>query len=183
MSSKKLSKFLSHVLRHRPDAIGLCLDEAGWAEITELVEKARTIGFNLTSTLIQRIVVSSDKQRFSISSDGRRIRANQGHSIAIELGLPEMEPPNILYHGTARRKLAAIRSQGISRGKRNHVHLSADIYSAVRVGSRHGQPAVLTVLAAKMYQTGSRFYRSENGIWLTEHVPPEYLLFTTSQTA
>lgn len=176
MSSEiKVSKFLSLVLRHRPDIIGLCLDKAGWTKITDLVEKARKVGVNLTSALILQIVTSSDKQRFSISPDGSRIRANQGHSVPLELGLPEMEPPDTLYHGTARRNLAAIRSQGINRGKRNHVHLSADISSAISVGSRHGQPVVLIVLAADMNRAGFRFYRSENGVWLTEHVPPEYL--------
>jgi putative RNA 2'-phosphotransferase len=172
----KFSKFLSLVLRHRPDIIGLCLDEAGWTKITDLVEKARKVGVNLTSTLILQVATASDKQRFSISPDGKRIRANQGHSVAVELGLLEKEPPDTLYHGTARHNLAAIRSQGINHGKRNHVHLSSDISSAISVGSRHGQPVVLIVLAAEMNRAGFRFYRSENGVWLTEYVPPEYLM-------
>jgi putative RNA 2'-phosphotransferase len=173
----KLSKFLSLVLRHQPDVIGLCLDEGGWANIVELIEKARKVRVNLTPATIQHVVATSDKQRFSVSEDGLRIRANQGHSIPVELGLQELEPPDILYHGTARHNISSIRKEGIIRGKRNHVHLSADKDTAASVGDRHGQPAVLIVLAAKMHQDGFRFFRSENGVWLTEHVPPLYLLF------
>jgi len=173
----KISKFLSLVLRHRPDAIGLHLDEGGWADMAELFVKARKAGVNLTPATIQQVAATSDKQRFSISPDGFRIRANQGHSIPVELELQELKPPDILYHGTARRNISSIRREGIRRGKRNHVHLSADKDTAASVGDRHGQPAVLIVLAAKMHQDGFRFFRSENGVWLTEHVPPLYLLF------
>ncbi|MEI6208857.1 MAG: RNA 2'-phosphotransferase [Desulfuromonadales bacterium] len=176
MPKTKLSKFLSLVLRHQPDAIGLNLDSAGWADITELIEKARKAGVNLTPAAIQNVVATSDKQRFRISPDGTRIRANHGHSLPVELGLPEAEPPDVLYHGTAKRNLASIRREGIRRGKRNHVHLSADKDSAVKVGVRHGQPVVLIVLAAKMHRDGIRFFYSENGVWLTEYVAPEYLL-------
>lgn len=172
---------MSLVLRHRPDAIGLRLDEGGWADIAGFVEKARTVGGNLTSAQIHRIVATSDKQRFSISPDGRYIRANQGHTIAVELGLKDAEPPSVLYHGTARRNLAAIRSQGIRRDRRNHVHLSIDMGSAINVGARHGQPVVLRVASAEMNRAGFRFYRSENNVWLTEDVPPEYVRLTTSQ--
>jgi len=175
-SLTKLSKFMSHLLRHHPDAIGLSLDDGGWALISELVEKARKSGVTLTPSLIGEIVGTSNKQRFSISSDGLKIRANQGHSIPVELGLQESEPPEILYHGTSRHSLSTIRREGIKRGTRNHVHLSPDMNTAFKVGSRHGHAIVLKVLAVKMYQAGSRFYRSENGVWLTEYVAPEYLL-------
>jgi putative RNA 2'-phosphotransferase len=172
----KLSKFLSLVLRHRPDNIGLNLDEGGWTDIAELIEKARKAGVNLTPALIQQIVATSEKRRFTLSPDGGHIRANQGHSVPVKLGLLGVEPPDILYHGTARRNISSIRREGIIRGKRNHVHLSADKDTAAKVGVRRGQPVVLVVLAAKMYQDGSRFLLSENGVWLTDYVAPEYLL-------
>ena len=174
-SLTKISKFLSLVLRHNPDAIGLSLDYAGWADITELIEKARKTGLRLTPTLIQQIVATSDKNRFAISPDGCSIRANQGHSLPVELGLQETEPPYILYHGTSRRNLAAISQEGIKRRNRNYVHLSTDKDTALKVGVRHGQPVVLMVQAGKMFNNGIRFFRSENGVWLTEQVPPEYI--------
>lgn len=175
-SKLKLSKFLSLVLRHRPEAIGLCLDKAGWINISELVKKACKAGRHLTTHLVIEIVAESDKQRFQISPDGLRIRACQGHSIPVELGIPEVEPPNIFYHGTARRNFATIRREGIRRGKRNYVHLSTDESGALEVGRRHGQPVVIMVQAAKMYQNGIKFFQAENGVWLTEYVAPEYLL-------
>lgn len=171
----KISKFLSFVLRHNPDAIGLTLDDAGWAGITELIEKARKTGLRLTPALIQQIVATSDKKRFAISSDGSCIRANQGHSLPVELGLQETEPPYILYHGTARRNLAAISQEGIKRRNRNYVHLSTDMDTALKVGVRHGQPVVLMVQAGKMFKNGIRFFCSENGVWLTDQVRPEYI--------
>ena len=174
-SLSKISKFLSLLLRHNPDAIGLTLDDAGWAGITELIEKASKIGVKLTPAIIQQIVATNDKKRFAISSDGCSIRANQGHSLPVELGLQETEPPYILYHGTARRNLAAISQEGINRRNRNYVHLSADADTALKVGVRHGQPVVLMVQAGKMFNNGIRFFRSENGVWLTEQVPPEYI--------
>jgi len=174
-SLTKLSKFLTHLLRHNPHAIGLSLDNSGWALISELVEKTRKSGVTLTPSLIREIVGTSNKQRFSISSDGLRIRANQGHSIPVELGLQESEPPEILYHGTSRHSLNTIRREGIKRGTRNHVHLSPDMYSATCVGARHGQPVVINVLAGEMFRQGLRFICSENGVWLIDYVPPEYL--------
>ena len=176
MPSKiKLSKFLSLVLRHQPDTIGLMLDDGGWANIDEIIEKARKAGVNLTPALTRDIVAESDKQRFSISPNGKRIKANQGHSIPVELGLLEVEPPEILYHGTARQNITSIRRDGIRRGKRNYVHLSPDKDTATRVGTRHGQPVVLMVTAGNMFRDGIRFFCSENGVWLTKYVAPEYL--------
>lgn len=168
------SKFLSLVLRHQPGIIGLQLDKAGWTEIDDLVQKASNAGVQLTYAIVRTIVDSSDKQRFSISSDGLRIRANQGHSIPVELGLQKTEPPEFLFHGTAKRNLVAIRHQGITKGNRQYVHLSADKNTALETGRRHGYAVVLTVHAGRMSIDGFAFYRAENGVWLTEHVPAEY---------
>lgn len=177
MRLTKISKFLSLILRHRPEAIGLQLHQAGWASISELIEKASDSGVRMTPELIRQVVATSDKQRFSISADGTRIRANQGHSISVDLGLQATVPPERLYHGTATRSLNAIRQEGIRRGGRHHVHLSQDEATARKVGRRHGSPVVLTIMARKMADAGFAFYRSANGIWLTEWVPVEFILF------
>lgn len=171
----KQSKFLSLLLRHSPELIGLHLDSAGWADIGELVEKASKHGHRLSAEMIARVVESSDKHRFTMSDDGKRIRANQGHSVPIDLGLQELEPPEYLYHGTAKRNISAIRAQGILRGKRQYVHLSLNGEIAAMVGKRHGTPAVLTVYAGRMCRDGFKFYLAINGVWMTEFVPPEYI--------
>lgn len=171
----KCSKFLSLILRHKPDAIGIHLDESGWADIVELVEKSRKAGVNLNPDLIRKIVATSDKQRFAISEDGLRIRANQGHSIAVDLGFEEATPPQQLYHGTATHNLAAIRQQGLIKGNRQYVHLSPDKETAETVGKRYGNPVVLTIHADRMHHDGLKFYLSSNGVWLTDHVPKEYI--------
>lgn len=170
----KVSKFLSFVLRHKPEAINLKLDDQGWAEISELIEKASS-EMPLTVELITRIVVTNDKQRFSLSEDGQRIRANQGHSIKIDLDLTPKTPPPVLYHGTATRFLSSILEKGLQPGQRHHVHLSTDIETATAVGQRYGKPFVLRVASGEMYQQGFSFYLSENGVWLTESVPTEFL--------
>jgi putative RNA 2'-phosphotransferase len=171
-----ISKFLSFVLRHRPAAIGLKLDEAGWANIAELVEKGCKAGIRLTPDRIRRVVAASDKQRFTISDDGLRVRANQGHSIAVDLGFEKREPPEILYHGTANHNLAAIRQQGLIKGNRLYVHLSLDKETAETVGKRYGKPIVLTVEAGRMHHDGFSFFLSANGVWLTDHVPKNYII-------
>jgi putative RNA 2'-phosphotransferase len=171
----KTSKFLSLVLRHKPDTIGLQIDKAGWASISELIEKARKAGVSLSPELIRRVVATNDKQRFSISSDGSRIRANQGHSIPVDLGLQEKKPPDFLYHGTATRNITAILKEGIKRGKRNFVHLSLDEETALMVGKRYGKPVVLIVQAGLMHRDGFQFNLSENGVWLAEYVPVGYI--------
>ena len=170
------SRFLSLVLRHRPDLIGLPLDDAGWAEIDALVRLSQ--GHRpLTRALIETVVATSDKQRFAISADGLRIRANQGHSIDVDLALDVVAPPEHLYHGTAARFVEAIRREGLSRRDRHHVHLSADVETATRVGARHGKPVVLVVRAAGMAAAGHVFHRSANGVWLTDAVPVAFIDF------
>jgi putative RNA 2'-phosphotransferase len=171
----KTSKFLSLVLRHKPDAIGLKLDASGWADIADLIAKARQAGVILTPAKITQIVATSDKRRFAISDDGNRIRANQGHSVPVDLGLPRTEPPEFLYHGTAQRSLTAIRTNGILPMMRTLVHLSQDRTTAIEVGRRHGTPVVLKIHAGQMHRDGFAFQRSENGVWLTKHVPMKYI--------
>ncbi|MDQ0651382.1 RNA 2'-phosphotransferase [Pseudomonas cedrina] len=166
------SKFLSYVLRHEPQAIGLQLDNEGWADIESLVAGAAKAGRALDISLIQAVVSSIDKKRFSISDDGLRIRAVQGHSTpSVSLQHIEREPPEFLYHGTATRFLESIRQQGLIAGSRHHVHLSQDIPTAIAVGQRHGKPVVLKIEALRMYQKDFKFFQAENGVWLTNHVP------------
>jgi putative RNA 2'-phosphotransferase len=169
------SKFLSLVLRHQPEEIGLVLDEHGWAEIDELLRLANAKGCCLTRPVLEQIVAESDKQRFALSDDGQRIRANQGHSVNVDLNLPPMEPPEILYHGTATRFVESIRAEGLHAGSRQQVHLSKDVQTATVVGQRHGKPVVLVVEAGKLFAAGHKFHLSANGVWLTERVPAEYI--------
>lgn len=171
------SKFLSYLLRHRPDAIGLVLDEQGWAEVDALLAGCARHGRAISREMLERVVATNDKQRFMISADGTRIRANQGHSVAVDLGYVPAEPPPLLYHGTAERNVASIRRQGLTKGKRHHVHLSTDEATAHRVGSRHGRAVVLRVRAAAMAATGIEFFLSANGVWLTDSVPATYIDF------
>lgn len=179
-TNKKLtssSKFLSLILRHEPGKIGLTLDAQGWASIDELIAASQRSGKQINRALIEEIVANCDKQRFIISDDGTMIRANQGHSITIDLGLQPSEPPHTLYHGTATRFLKSIREQGLLHGSRQHVHLSAEKATAINVGQRHGVPAVLTVAARAMHEQGHAFYISENGVWLTGLVPVAFIGF------
>jgi putative RNA 2'-phosphotransferase len=175
--TERVSKFLSLVLRHKPGKIGLALDDQGWADIGELIEKARASGVALTRELITEVVATSDKQRFALDTKGERIRANQGHSIAVELGLEPAAPPAMLFHGTAKKSLPAIHAEGLKRGRRQHVHLSPDEETAIKVGRRHGRPVVLRIAAARMAATGHAFFLSTNGVWLTDCVPSEFIAF------
>lgn len=168
------SRFLALVLRHRPETIGLALDDAGWADIDDLLACAAP-HHPLTRTLIERVVAGNDKQRYAISDDGRRIRARQGHSIDVDLALPAVTPPPVLYHGTATRFLDAILREGLTKQRRHHVHLSAEATTATQVGARHGRPVVLRVDAAAMAAAGHVFHRAENGVWLTDAVPAAFL--------
>jgi putative RNA 2'-phosphotransferase len=172
-----MSKFLSFVLRHKPESIGLTLDAKGWANMEELVRLANEDGQVLTIDDIAYVVASSDKQRFVLDPSGQRIRANQGHSVKVDLELAALQPPMLLYHGTATRFLTSIRQSGLLKQARHHVHLSPDADTAILVGSRHGRPAVLTVQAGQMSRNNYLFYCSENGVWLTDHVPPAFIEF------
>ena len=171
----KLSKFLSLVLRHQPEAIGLALDGHGWAGIDDLIAKANAAGTRFGREDLLRVVAESDKKRFSLSADIDRIRAAQGHSVSVELGLVAQEPPPVLYHGTATRFVEAILSEGLKPQARQQVHLSSDEATAQRVGQRHGKPHIFKVNAGGMHAKGFRFFRADNGVWLTDHVPPEFL--------
>ncbi len=171
------SKFLSLVLRHRPALIGLTLDANGWADVADLIARANAHGHALSRATLDRVVAESDKQRFALSPDRTRIRANQGHSVEVELDLPPADPPEFLYHGTATRFLASIRAGGLIPGTRRHVHLSHDMATAARVGARHGVAVVLTVRAGAMHAAGHQFWVSANGVWLADRVPAEFLEF------
>jgi putative RNA 2'-phosphotransferase len=174
-SANQASKFLSLLLRHEPERIGIALDPAGWVDIDKLLDALHAHGVELTRDELDHIVKSSDKQRFAISGDGARIRANQGHSVQVELGLPTVKPPDVLYHGTVEPALVGIRKLGLVKGARHHVHLSSDIETAKKVGGRRGQPIVLAIKAAEMAVAGHAFYRSANGVWLVDAVPPEFI--------
>ncbi len=173
----KVSKFLSLVLRHKPERIGLRLDRAGWANVEELLAQARLHGLALTRAELAEIVATNDKQRFSFDAEGLRIRAVQGHSVEVELGYAPTVPPAALYHGTAAQFLPSIKREGLKRGARRHVHLSPDAATALKVGARRGPSVVLEVQAGRMHEDGLIFYRATNGVWLTEQVPSSYITF------
>ncbi|MBL8018668.1 MAG: RNA 2'-phosphotransferase [Leptospirales bacterium] len=177
--SQRISKFLSLVLRHKPDTIGLNLDKNGWADIEELLSLAReNAKIDLDYGTLAQVVAQSDKQRFKISPDGQKIRANQGHSISVDLELSQSIPPDVLFHGTASRFLENIRVPGLKAMQRNYVHLSASRETAQVVGRRHGSPvAILVVDSRSMVADGYRFFRSDNGVWLTSDVPASYIKF------
>ncbi|WP_455358418.1 RNA 2'-phosphotransferase [Streptomyces sp. SYSU K21746] len=171
----KVSKYLSKHLRHQPERIGLALDPHGWVEIDVLIRAAAAHGFSFTRAELDHVVAANDKRRFAV--DGSRIRASQGHTVEIDLGLPPAEPPAYLYHGTVARTLDAIRVEGLRPMNRHHVHLSPDRETATRVGARRGRPVVLAVDADAMHRAGHVFRVSANGVWLADAVPPEFLRF------
>lgn len=168
------SKFLSLVLRHEPDAAGVTLDKEGWIDIDTLLKGCASHGHAMTREELDYIVANNDKKRFII--EGSRIRATQGHSIEVELKYDPVTPPPILYHGTATRFVASIKEKGLIKGDRQHVHLSPDIQTASKVGKRHGYPVVIVVKSALMHEAGFQFFHTPNNVWLTDHVPPEYLM-------
>lgn len=171
----RASRTLSRVLRHDPALVGIELDEAGWVRIDVLLAALAAKGTRLSRAELDHVVATNDKRRFGYSADGLSIRANQGHTVAVDLGLTAAVPPPVLYHGTADRHLASIFHEGLRPMARQDVHLSADTGTATRVGARHGRPVVLTVNAAAMAANGHEFRISENGVWLTDAVPPQYL--------
>ena len=172
---RRISKLLSWALRHAPTEAGIALDEAGWADVDALLKALAARGERVERDLLDEIVATNDKRRFTFSSDLARIRASQGHSVAVDLGLAPSAPPERLYHGTVARFLPAILEEGLRPGARRHVHLSATPEVAVEVGRRRGEPVVLAVAAAAMARAGCPFYRSDNGVWLVDAVPPEHL--------
>lgn len=175
--NKRLSKFLSLVLRHEPGEIGIALDEQGWARVDELLEAMNAHGHALDFETLEQVVETNDKKRFAFSDDGEQIRASQGHSVEVELGYEPVEPPRTLYHGTVARFLDDIRRDGLRKGKRHHVHLSTSEQTASQVGKRRGAPVLLKVRARDMHASGHRFHVSANGVWLTDAVPTEFIDF------
>jgi len=171
------SKFLSLVLRHQPDAAHVTLDAAGWTAVDALLAGCARTGRPLSRTDLEHIVMTNAKKRFEFSADGLRIRASQGHSVEVELDYAPQSPPELLFHGTATRFLDSIREKGLLKMQRHHVHLSADTRITLEVGARHGKPVLLTILASQMHNEGHVFSRSTNGVWLVEHVPPQYIRF------
>jgi len=170
-----ISMFMSLVLRHQPQKIGLELDPAGWARVEDLLRLSAAVGRPFAHDDLVDVVTTSDKQRFALSEDGLRIRANQGHSIEVDLDLSVLVPPYELFHGTARRFLEAILREGLSRRARHHVHLTANRDTAIAVGTRYGAPVLLRIDAVRMHADGHVFRCSANGVWLAEAVPPRYL--------
>ncbi|HMP82113.1 MAG TPA: RNA 2'-phosphotransferase [Verrucomicrobiota bacterium] len=173
----RTSKFLSLVLRHEPERVGLKLGEAGWVSVDDLLQAVNANGVALTLEQLQHIVATSDKKRYAFSEDGQRIRASQGHSVEVDLQYPPQTPPEILYHGTATRFLDGIRKDGLQRMERHDVHLSAETKVTFQVGGRHGKPVLLTIRAGDMHRSGFVFRCSANGVWLVSHVPREFIEF------
>ncbi|MCR9144056.1 MAG: RNA 2'-phosphotransferase [bacterium] len=176
MDLKKYSKLLSYVLRHAPESIGLEIDAQGWAKVEDLLVRIREQKFpEFDRALLHKVVSENDKQRFQFDADRARLRAAQGHSVQVDLGLAPLAPPEVLYHGTVERFLESILSAGLKPGSRTHVHLSAEVETARTVGARRGRPVLLKIRAGEMHGQGHAFYLSENGVWLTAAVPPEFI--------
>jgi putative RNA 2'-phosphotransferase len=171
----KISKFLSLVLRHKPNEIEIKLDSNGWTDVTQLISQMNTYGKEIDFETLEIIVETNAKRRFSFNDDKSLIRASQGHSIVIDLGYISKTPPSVLYHGTGRKYLDSIYKLGIQKKNRHHVHLSKDIETAKSVGQRHGNPVIFEIMTMEMVEDGFEFFESENGIWLTDNVPINYL--------
>jgi putative RNA 2'-phosphotransferase len=171
----RISKFLSKHLRHDPAGLGLELEAGGWVEVDALLAACARRGMPISRAELAHVVEGSDKQRFAFDADRRKIRANQGHSVEVDLQLTPQTPPAELYHGTSSARVEGILREGLKRMQRHHVHLSADVATAIKVGARHGRPVVLVVDAAAMHAAGVEFYRSDNGVWLVDEVPSAHL--------
>ena len=172
---EELGKFISLILRHKPEVIGISLDEHVWADVSELLEGMNRMGKQIDREMLEQIVETNNKKRYSFNSDKTLIRANQGHSIPVDVELPQKKPPLILWHGTAEKYVSSIEKQGLVPKSRLYVHLSGDVETAKNVGSRHGKPVIYRVHSGNMEQDGYPFYQSVNGVWLTKHVPAVYL--------
>lgn len=171
----KISKYLSLHLRHQPEKLGLTLEPGGWVAVDDLLVACSAHRFPITRAALEEVVAGNDKQRFAFDQTGKKIRASQGHSVAVDLQLEPALPPRELYHGTGEKSVAAIQKSGLQKMQRHHVHLSPDTETARRVGARHGRPAIFIVDAAAMKTAGHDFYQSENGVWLTDSVPTQFL--------
>ena len=171
----KLSVFISLILRHKPQVINIVLDEQGYANVDELIKGVNDSGRNLTQEILENIVKTDDKGRYSFNANKTKIRANQGHSVNVDVGLKEVIPPKVLYHGTAERNLDSILMNGIKKMNRLYVHLTDNLETAKKVGKRHGKPIVLAINTKKMIKDGYRFYLSDNGVWLTDFIPKGYI--------
>ena len=171
----KLSKFLSLVLRHKPETVGLTLEENGWVKVETLLKACAENKNSFSREELEEVVATNDKKRFSFDETGTRIRANQGHSLKIEIEFEEKIPPKFLFHGTAEKNVKMIREKGLQKMQRHHVHLSADPETARNVGIRYGRPVIFQIETEKMLADGFKFFVSANGVWLTDEVPPEFL--------
>ena len=174
---RRKSKFLSLVLRHQPDKIGISLDESGWIDVDVLLAAMKRHGKTMSRDTLEMVVETNDKQRFSFDETGTRIRANQGHSVKIELGYQAAVPPEILFHGTPRQSVDSIAREGLKKMQRHHVHLHVDEETSITVGRRRGTPVLLKVRSLEMHQAGCEFFVTPNQVWLTESVPAEYIDF------
>lgn len=174
MNLTKVSKYLALILRHKPDAAGITLDEHGWANVKDLIKGVNKT-HQLDMEMLEEIVTTDDKQRYSFNEDKTMIRANQGHSVNVDVELEELEPPEYLWHGTATKYVESIRKDGLISKSRLYVHLSESYMTAMYTGARHGKPMVFCVKSLDMYNDGYKFYKSANGVWLTRFVPVEYL--------
>ena len=175
MNKTSLSKYIALILRHKPEAVGITLDENGWASVSELLSGINASGNEIDMQTLEEIVAEDEKQRYSFNADKTKIRANQGHSVNVDVELKKAEPPEILFHGTGEKFVSSIKSEGLKPKSRLYVHLSKDRETAVKVGSRHGKPVVYEVNSGEMSRNGFEFLLSENGVWLTKIVPAEYL--------
>jgi putative RNA 2'-phosphotransferase len=179
----KISKYLSKHLRHTPELLGLTLAPGGWVDVDELLAACTAHQFPMTRAELEAVVADSDKQRFSFDETRTRIRANQGHSVEVDLQLQPQTPPDVLYHGTGEQSIPAILQSGLVKMSRHHVHLSKDVDTARKVGMRHGRPAILAIDTIAMQQAGYRFFCSENGVWLVDEVPPQHLSLLSDRSS
>jgi len=176
MGLKRTSVFISLILRHQPEVIGISLDRHGWANVQEMIDGINKTGkYSIDMPTLEEIVRTDNKQRYSFNEDKTKIRANQGHSINVDVELKENVPPEILYHGTGEKYVDSINTEGLKPKSRLYVHLSKDIDTAIKVGSRHGKPVVYKISAGEMHRQGYQFYLSENGVWLTKIVPADFI--------